>query len=252
MLKNQRSSTSHDWILGVRAQGDRCLIVDLGTEIDVTTGLRCLTLAQKIRLAQWPDVVDIVPSFIAVAVYFRPGNELAADLLEGLETRIRALAQTLTDGQPMVGRQIQIPVCYGDQHGPDLEEVAQRMGILPDEVVNAHAGTPSRVFMLGFAPGHPYIGVHDERFNLPRRAVPRTAVPAGSLGIAIRQSTIYPNVLPGGWHIIGATPLRLFNPTAEQPTLLLPGDQIEFVPISSKKFEQLKAQQTVDASVSAR
>jgi KipI family sensor histidine kinase inhibitor len=100
--------------------------------------------------------------------------------------------------------------------------------------------------MIGFAPGHPYIGIHDERFNLPRREVPRTSLPAGSLGVANRQSTIYPNVLPGGWHIIGATPLRLFDAEAQQPTLLMPGDEIEFIPIDAAQFDALKAQDSAE------
>jgi inhibitor of KinA len=228
-------------IHSVRAQGDRCLLIDLGDRIDAQIGLRCLTLAQRIREAGWPGVLDIVPSFTAVAIYFTPHAGLGNHPACVLETKVREIAKTLSDSEPVLGRQIKIPVCYGAEHGPDLPEVAQRMGLSESEVVDAHVASLSRVFMLGFAPGHPYIGVHDERFALPRRDNPRTAVAAGSLGIANRQSTIYPNVLPGGWHIIGATPLRLFDPDAEQPTLLMPGDEIEFVPISPSKFEQLRA-----------
>jgi inhibitor of KinA len=227
-------------ILSVRAQGDRCLLIDLGDRIDAQIGLRCLALAQGIRQAAWPGVLDIVPSFTAVAIYFAPHAGLGNNPAAVLETKVRNLAKTLSDTEPVSGRHIKIPVCYGAEHGPDLADVAKRMGLSESEVIDAHVESLSRVFMLGFAPGHPYIGVHDERFALPRRDNPRTAVPAGSLGIANRQSTIYPNVLPGGWHIIGATPLRLFDPDAKQPTLLMPGDEIEFVPISPTKFEQLR------------
>ncbi|UOD50669.1 5-oxoprolinase subunit PxpB [Orrella daihaiensis] len=230
-------------IKGIRAQGDRCLMIDLGDQIDQAVGLRCLTLADSLRQASLPGVLDIVPSFTAVAIYFEPSTVIGDDPVAYLTGVVQDIIGQIAEGAQLTARRIQIPVCYGDKHGPDLEDVAKRMGLSPEEVVQAHHGSICRVYMIGFAPGHPYIGIHDERFALPRREVPRTALPAGSLGIANRQSTIYPNVLPGGWHIIGATPLRLFNAKAAQPTLLMPGDEIEFVPIDDHQFDEIKAQQ---------
>ncbi|MCD8504104.1 MAG: 5-oxoprolinase subunit PxpB [Burkholderiaceae bacterium] len=227
----------------IRPQGDRCLIIDLGDQIDQAVGLRCLTLADSLRQAKVPGVLDIVPSFTAVAIYFDASPALGDNPIARLTALVQDIVDQIAEGAELSARRIQIPVCYGDKHGPDLDDVAKRMGLSPDEVVQAHHGSICRVYMIGFAPGHPYIGIHDERFALPRREVPRTALPAGSLGIANRQSTIYPNVLPGGWHIIGATPLRLFNDKAAQPTLLMPGDEIEFVPIDAQRFEQIKAEQ---------
>jgi len=228
----------------IRVQGDRCLMIDLGDQIDQTVGLRCLTLADQLRQAQIPGILDIVPSFTALAIYFEPNAALGHNPTEHLSSIVRELLAKVSAQTSLNARRIQIPVCYGGEHGPDLADVAKRMGITAAEVVQAHHGQLCRVYMIGFAPGHPYIGIHDERFNLPRREVPRTALPAGSLGVANRQSTIYPNVLPGGWHIIGATPLRLFDATAEQPTLLAPGDEIEFVPISAEQYDQIKTKQT--------
>lgn len=233
-----------DLIKRIRPQGDRCLMIDLGDRIDQAVGLRCLTLAERLRQAQVPGIVDIVPSFTAVAIYFEPSAALGEDPMAHISALVHTLAGQIKDGAALQSRRIQIPVCYGGEHGPDLKDVAKRMGLTPNEVVQAHHGTICRVYMIGFAPGHPYIGIHDERFNLPRREVPRTALPAGSLGVANRQSTIYPNVLPGGWHIIGATPLRLFNAQAEQPTLLWPGDEVEFVPISPEDYARIKAEQS--------
>lgn len=217
-------------------------MVDLGDRIDQTVGLRCLTLADRLRQAGVPGVLDIVPSFTAVAIYFEPHGTLGQDPIAYLTEVVNGIVSQIADGATLTARRIQIPVCYGGKHGPDLDDVAKRMGMSPQEVVQAHHGSFCRVYMIGFAPGHPYIGIHDERFNLPRREVPRTSLPAGSLGVANRQSTIYPNVLPGGWHIIGATPLRLFDAEAQQPTLLMPGDEIEFVPIDAAQFDALKAQ----------
>jgi len=229
----------------IRPQGDRCLIVDLGDQIDASVGLRCLTLADSLRQAKVPGVLDIVPSFTAVAIYFEPRRSDSDDPIARLTGLVQDIVSKIADGATTINaRRIQIPVCYGGEHGPDLTEVATRMGMDADEVVKAHHGSICRVYMIGFAPGHPYIGIHDECFNLPRREVPRTALPAGSLGVANRQSTIYPNVLPGGWHIIGATPMRLFNAQAEQPTLLMPGDEIQFVPISADQFNAIKGEQT--------
>jgi inhibitor of KinA len=228
----------------IRTQGDRCLIIDLGDQIDQAVGLRCLTLAHHLRQAQVPGVLDIVPSFTAVAIYFEPGSAPGLNPVAHLTSLVEGIIDQIAEGAELIARRIQIPVCYGSAHGPDLDDVAQRMGITPAEVVQAHHASICRVYMIGFAPGHPYIGIHDDRFNLPRREVPRTALPAGSLGVANRQSTIYPNVLPGGWHIIGATPLRLFDAEAKQPTLLMPGDEIEFAPIDAERFDEIKAAQT--------
>jgi inhibitor of KinA len=230
-------------ILRIRSQGDRCLLIDVGEHIDPATGMKCLKLAHKLRHARLAGVLDIVPSFTSVAVFFMPNQSLGLDTREGLERHIERLCKELSDDEPLQARRIKIPICYGGEHGPDLPELASRMSLTPEQVIAAHCEKICRVYMLGFAPGHPYIGIHDERFAIPRREVPRTAVAAGSLGIANRQSTIYPNRLPGGWHIIGATPLRLFNAQAESPTLLLPGDEIEFRPIEQNEFERLGAAQ---------
>ncbi len=234
---------SNDLIKGVRFQGDRCLLIDLGDRIDAAVGLRCLRLASRLRAQQLPGVLDIVPSFTAVAIFFEPHPALGNDPSQWLSEQATLLAASLDEDQPLASRRIQIPICYGGSHGPDLEDVAKRLHMSPKAVIEAHHSSITRVYMLGFAPGHPYIGIHDDRFNLPRREVPRTAVPAGSLGIANRQSTIYPNVLPGGWHIIGATPLKLFDATAESPTLLMPGDEVEFTPIDETQFDRIRQEQ---------
>lgn len=227
----------------IRTQGDRCLLIDLGNQIDADIGLRCLGLAQALRNASLPGVRDIVPSFTAVAVFFEPHQAHGEDPALWLAKQVRELTGDSTNQMALQSRRIQIPVCYGGEHGPDLAEIAIKMGMTESDVIDAHHGSICRVFMLGFSPGHPYIGIHDERFSLPRREVPRTAVPAGSVGIANRQSTIYPNVLPGGWHIIGATPLKLFDASHTSPTLLMPGDEIEFTPIDAEQFDRIRQDQ---------
>lgn len=242
----------------IHAQGDRCLLIVFGDTIDVAIGRRCLAVARLLRDAALPGVTDVVPSFVAVAVHYAPlpggdgggpGGPIQGGPIQGGPT-FAALAgrieQLLARGIPdadSAARDIDIPVCYGGEHGPDLQDVAQAAGITADEVVALHSRPGSMVFMLGFAPGHPYIGVHDARLDLPRRASPRTAVPRGSVAIANRQTVIYPSRLPGGWNIIGATPLKLFDPAREPASLLQPGDRVRFVPIDAATFTRMREEQ---------
>lgn len=232
------SSAKLSW--HIQPQGDRCVIITLGDKIDATIGQLCLSLAHTLRVAAIPGVTDVVPSFVAVAVHYRPrggSNDLNyRQLRERIETVLKRGIAPLSSG----GKEIEIPVCYGGEHGPDLEDVARFAAVSPNELIALHSQAPCTVFMLGFAPGHAYVGIHDKRLDMPRRASPRTSVPAGSVAIANRQTSIYPNRLPGGWNIIGATPLRLFDPTREPAALLQPGDTLRFTPISADEFLRLQ------------
>ena len=226
----------------IRPQGDRCLSIDFGDEINIEIGLLCLSAAATLTQAKLQGVTDIVPSYTAVALFYRPGAELGGTDFVTLSAQVceqldAGLVQVTTSA-----REVEIPVCYGGKHGPDLNDVSKKIG-LSEQVVNSlHTRPVSMVFGLGFSPGNPYIGVHDPLFALPRRDVPRTAVPAGSVAIANRQSTIYPTLLPGGWHILGATPLKLFDLRRAQPSLLLPGDTVRFVSITEAEYDERVAQ----------
>ncbi|CAB5515193.1 5-oxoprolinase subunit PxpB [Achromobacter anxifer] len=224
-------------------QGDRCLIVSFGDQIDAAVGRTCLASAGKLRDARLPGVTDVVPSFVAVAVHYRPGASGGPTYAQ-LSERIRQLLSEGIAADALGGREIDIPVCYGGEHGPDLAEVAEAAGLTPDDVIRLHSQPRSMVFMLGFAPGHAYLGVHDERLNIPRRPSPRTAVPPGAVAVANRQTVIYPSRLPGGWNIIGATPLTMFDPAREPAALLQPGDSVRFVPISAAEFERIRGART--------
>ena len=195
----------------IRQQGDRCLSLDFGDSINVETGLICLAAAETIRQTNLAGVTDVGPSYTSVAVHYQPDAQSGLPNFRGLSEQLTELMGQGLAHASLSSRQIDIPVCYGGEHGPDLAEVARATGLTEQEVIRLHCAPGSMVFMLGFAPGHPYIGVHDALFALPRRDVPRTVVPAGSVAIANRQSTIYPTRLPGGWHILGATPLTLFD-----------------------------------------
>ncbi|HTJ99346.1 MAG TPA: 5-oxoprolinase subunit PxpB [Bordetella sp.] len=227
----------------IHPEGDRCLLVVFGDTIDAEVGRSCLSVARLLRDAALPGVTDIVPSFVTVAVHYAPLPDGGGPGFAALARRIEAL---LAPGIPSIdsaARDVDIPVCYGGEHGPDLEDVARASGTTPEEVIALHTRPGSMVFMLGFAPGHPYIGVHDVRLNLPRRATPRTAVPMGSVAVANRQTVIYPSRLPGGWNIIGATPLKLFDPARQPASLLQPGDRVRFVPIDAATFARMRTEQ---------
>lgn len=223
-------------------QGDRCLILVFGTGIDVAVGKRCAHAAHILRQAGLAGVTDIVPTFNSVAVHYRPQMLGQRTGMAHLREQIsNCLGQAGPLGQANAGgREVIIPVCYGGDYGPDLNGVAEHCGLSPQEVVNLHSGLPAYVFMLGFAPGAPYIGVHDERLAIGRRSTPRTVVPPGSVAIANRQTMIYPNASPGGWHLIGSTPVTLFDPDRQPAALLTPGDTVRFQPISPEEFKALQ------------
>ena len=220
-------------------QGERCLVVSFGERIDPHIGRLCLAAAERLRAAGLPGVTDVVPSFSAVAVHYRP-QPAGGPTFTQLAARVESLLDDDLQADAAPGRPVDIPVCYGGEHGPDLTDVAHACGMSPEQVVELHGAVPVMVFMLGFAPGLPYIGVHDARLDMPRRDTPRTAVAPGSVAIANRQTVIYPGRLPGGWHVIGATPLALFDIAREPPTLLRPGDSVRFVPITPQEFDRLK------------
>lgn len=204
--------------------GDAALIVRLGTALDPAVNRSVHALAQSIRQAQWPGVIEVCPAYVDLAVYYDP---LLTDF-ESLSSAIGALP--LSNGA-FSGRHVEIPVRYGGSFGPDLPDVARLVGLAPDEVAAAHSAPCYTVFMIGFLPGFPYMGVVPERLAVPRLPVPRPRVPAGSVGLALRQTGIYPSDAPGGWRIIGRTDVNLFDPQRDEPCLLRPGDEVRFVAV---------------------
>ena len=220
------------------SHGDRCLVVRFGSGIDISIGRRCAAAASALRHADIRGVSDIVPTFNTVAVHYLPAHFTANTTARKLEEVIeRVLYDADLNSGETGGRLVELPVCYGGEYGPDLADVAERTGLDEAGVIAMHGREPAYVFMLGFAPGAPFMGVHDEKFALPRRPTPRTSIPAGSVAIANRQTVIYPNNLPGGWHVIGRTPVKLFDPLREPAALISPGDTVQFRPISAEEFE---------------
>jgi KipI family sensor histidine kinase inhibitor len=219
--------------LSIVAAGDAALVVELPPRIDPLVNGWLVALADAIRSRCGSAVSDAVVGYCTLTVYFDP---VRVDAI-WLEDQIRTLSTDADVAPALEGPRVDVPVCYGGELGPDLDEVALRIGATPEEVVALHASREYRVYVVGFVPGFAYMGTVDERLALPRRATPRTKVPAGSVAIAAGQTGIYPMETPGGWHILGRTPVRAFDPGRAQPVLFRPGDRVRFVPISREEFD---------------
>ena len=215
--------------------GDRALVVEFGDRVNRTLSERVLRLDAMIRSNPPVGTVETVPSFRSLAIYYDP-------LLTSQGELRRAIAPLLDLGDdPRAGARLwHVPVCYEGEFGPDLAEVARLTGSTPHDVVALHSGTRFHVYMLGFLPGFPYMGDLPPQLALPRRADPRLRVPAGSISIATTLTAIYPYESPGGWHLIGATPIRMFDPERPKPALFAPGDAVMFQPIDAAAFTSIR------------
>ena len=206
--------------------GDSAILVRFGDglNIDLQANRRAHALAQRLAAAPLEGAGEAVPGYATLLVHYDPLRLDEAQMLEWLrEQAAQAAAQQLP-----APRRVEVPVRYGGADGPDLDDVARQAGLPPAEVVRLHAAGEYPVYFLGFMPGFPYLGGLDARLATPRLATPRARVPAGSVGIAGPQTGIYPLESPGGWRIIGRTPLCLFDPAADPPALLAPGDIVVF------------------------
>lgn len=213
--------------------GDAALVIEFEERIDPVISGRCAVVGEALAAASIPGVRDVVPTYRSVTVYFDP---LQADR-QKLETTLRRLAEAVAPGELPRRPPISIPVCYGGECGPDLANVASFAGLSEAEVIDRHVHATYRVLMLGFTPGFAYMGIVDARIAAPRLATPRPRVPRGSVGIAKEQTGIYPGETPGGWQLIGRTPVRTFDLSRPDPFLLRPGDEVRFEPISREEFD---------------
>ena len=231
---------SHPELPALHPLGDRAVVVQVGERINDDTFERVQALSHAVSAAQIRGVTEHVPAYTTVTLYYDPQQTsleaLGRDLQELLALGQLALAQQ----KPLIPKTVEIPVCYGGEFGSDLEHVAQHTGLTSEQVIAIHSQGIYRVHMLGFAPGFPYLGGMSERIATPRRRTPRLKVPAGSVGIAGAQTGIYSLETPGGWQIIGHTPLALFRPADDPPTLLAPGDTVRFRPITNEEFTALQ------------
>ncbi len=228
--------------------GEAAVLVEMGKAIEPAVHCRVKALADYLDQNPFPGMIEYVAAFTSVTVFYDPvavklscANCSGEDKRTAFETVV-AILRDLIAGQGSVPENepkvVEIPVCYGGEFGPDLEYVAEHNKLSTEEVVSIHSGGRYLVYMIGFAPGFPYLGGLDERLATPRRQSPRMEIPARTVGIAGMQTGVYPIATPGGWQLIGRTPLELFRPNDDPPSLLQAGDIVKFRPISLKEYQE--------------
>lgn len=216
------------------AMGDRGFLLELGDEISLEVNKKVRRMALAIQAESIEGIIEAVPTYRSLLILYNPLltsiNKLTGKL-EKIEENLRQIPLP----EPKLNR---IPAVYGGAYGPDLEEVAKHHQISPQEVIRLHCSKPYLIYMVGFMPGYPYMGELPEALVMPRLKTPRLSVPAGSVAIAQKQTGIYSVESPGGWQIIGRTPVKLFDPGKEPPVLLQMGDYVQFFPIGEKEFQE--------------
>ncbi|WP_121353082.1 5-oxoprolinase subunit PxpB [Flavisolibacter nicotianae] len=222
--------------------GDGALVISFGNVMEEEINENVLQLFHCLQNTPLP-FTDIVPAYSSLTFFYdvHSWRTKEATAFEKVKEALLPFLQQTVQEKEKSGQTIAIPVCYARVFAPDLEELAAQKALSAEEVIGLHTAKTYRVYMIGFLPGFPYMGKVDSRLATPRKSSPRTAIPAGSVGIAGEQTGIYPFTSPGGWNIIGRTPLRLFDKDRSEPTLLQPGDSVTFYPISEDAFENYQS-----------
>lgn len=214
---------------------DRSLLVYFGRRITLDSHVQVVKLLRVLEAQPVPGIRNLQPAYCSLLIQFDPLLLSHADV----EAVLRPYLDRLDEVQLPEPREVEVPVCYGGEFGPDLAEVARIHGIEPGEVIGLHASASYVVYFLGFVPGFAYLGGLPDALATPRLPTPRRAVPAGSVGIAANQTGVYPFSTPGGWRLIGRTPVEMFRPDRPQMSLLSIGDRVRFRPIPEESFASL-------------
>ena len=226
--------------------GDNALVLEVGDAIDEPTHRRVQTAWRALAAEPLPGVGELVPAYTTVTVFYDPWRAVQAGAPENgiadwLAAKLRERLKNPPKMEKFKGRTVDVPVCYGGEFGPDLARVAAQAKLSPEEIIKRHTKAEYLVHLIGFAPGFPYLGGLPKELQTPRHAKPRMVVPPGSVGIGGEQTGIYPLATPGGWNLIGRTPLRIFRPEETPPVLLAAGDKVKFRAISAEEFARLEA-----------
>ncbi|AXI29422.1 kinase inhibitor [Priestia megaterium] len=233
--------------------GDSALVITFGDSIQYDIHKQIKTCKDSIELNPFPGFIECVPAFTNLTIFYNPLEVVAAvkkkekkEFVSPFEVVSSFLQSKLENEQTekkLDHRTVSIPVCYGGEYGPDLEYVARHHNLTPEEVISIHSEGEYLAYMIGFAPGFPFLGGLSEKIATPRRPSPRTSIPAGSVGIAGMQTGVYPISTPGGWQLIGQTPIKLFLPEQNPPSLLQAGDIVKFEPISKEEYQEILAKE---------
>lgn len=221
--------------------GEKAIVIEFGQAIKPDIHRKVKLLADYLEQNPLRGIIEHVATYTSVTLFYEPMEirslNKESSPYQYLAAEISRIYNQLEQSASEKPRIVEIPVCYGGEFGPDLNSVAQYHHLAEEEVINIHSQGNYLVYMVGFAPGFPYLGGLPERIATPRRSSPRLAIPTGSVGIAGQQTGVYPITTPGGWQLIGRTPLRLFQPEQECPSLLKAGDVIKFYPISKEEYD---------------
>lgn len=228
-----------------RVSGDSALLVEYGEGIDISINRRVRAMTAVLGERPPEGVKAIVPAYCSLAVIYDPCLISLNTLMEQIER----LENARHSNPPSPPSAVEIPVCYGYDFGPDLQFVAEHTELSVEQVIDLHSSAEYPIYMIGFTPGFCYLGGMDPRLKTPRRKTPRTCVPEGSVGIAESQTGMYPIETPGGWQIIGRTPLRLFAPERENPFLYRAGDIIRFRPVGRDEFLEIAGKDKANGSL---
>ncbi len=219
--------------------GEAAVVIQFGEKIDENINRLVRSFGRYVEQCKIPGMIEQVPAFTTVTVFYDVQKSSYSEMERLLLYLLASFEPDATDEE----RIIEVPVCYGGEFGPDLSHVALCHGLTEDSVIRIHIEPLYTVYAVGFSPGFPYLGGLSDKITTPRRASPRLNISAGSVGIAGAQTGIYPLATPGGWQLIGRTPLNLFHPDENPPSLFQAGDRIKFVPISMDTWKELKGLQ---------
>jgi len=216
--------------------GDSALVIEFGDQISPEISARVRGMFLAVELAKLPALVTMNPTYRSLLVEYDPCKSGYEELLRELQ-QLESSLGSLNLPEPNI---LEVPTLYGGEGGPDLGFVCENSGLSEEQVIEIHSAKPYLIYMLGFAPGFPYLGGMDERLETPRLKTPRTKIPGGSVGIAGKQTGLYPNDSPGGWQLIGRTPLKLYDPMREPPILHRTGDYLKFIPIDEAEYRRIE------------
>lgn len=218
--------------------GDSALLIEFEQKIAPEINAQITAFVHLLKEQHIEGVTDLIPAFASLLINYDPRVIGYKDL----KARIEELLKIEVSEEASEARVFEIPVCYGGEYGPDIANIAENAGLSEQEVIDIHCSKNYLIYMLGFLPGFVYLGGLDERIHTPRLANPRISIPAGSVGIAASQTGIYPLNSPGGWQLLGMTPVKTYDPERETPILVEAGDYIRFVPVTEEEFLKIKKQ----------
>jgi inhibitor of KinA len=220
--------------------GDSALTIDFGNIIDLHTNQKVIGLFHLLKNKAITGIKDIVPAYSSITIYYDVAAFYVKDSEQTAFDNLAEMIEKITEHEeiPLVqgSRNLELPVCYAPKYALDIELIAEHNKMSVEEIIHIHTSNKYRIYMIGFLPGFAYMGEVDQRIAFPRREEPRTKVAAGSVGIAGRQTGIYPFESPGGWQIIGQTPVPLFHKDNKEPVILSPGDEVSFYSITEDEF----------------